>query len=126
VPGVRCQVPAAGARAGRYEKLSAFRILLTAYCLLPTAYCLLLTAYCLLPTAYCLLPTAYCLLLTAYCLLPTAYCPYATVCASPPGRRNHDAVEKPPAIKIGGLESEPCATFSCGGARPEAEGSPAT
>ncbi|MGB9487841.1 MAG: hypothetical protein WCD04_17220 [Terriglobia bacterium] len=29
-----------------------------------------------------------------------------------PRRQNHGAVEKPPAIKIGGLESQPCAIFS--------------
>jgi hypothetical protein len=29
-----------------------------------------------------------------------------------PRRQNHGAVEKPSAIKIGGLESEPCATSS--------------
>jgi hypothetical protein len=33
-----------------------------------------------------------------------------------PRRQNHGAVEKPPTIKIGGLESEPCATFPFGGA----------
>jgi hypothetical protein len=28
-----------------------------------------------------------------------------------PRRQSHRAVEEPPTIKIGGLESKPCATF---------------